>query len=167
MDEICLKDSEIWNHHEQFRYRLFCADLGIFYVADALQIGPKLEEDEVFCEYFLEVEGDWVAVTWEQMQEADSKNKALIRFPKQHKDLAYYHHEKLFPEGTMFFQDGDSGEEGWLDETTFEEAARLEKQSALQQELAELVRQKAASVANASNAECTATESSNQRSHCY
>ncbi|MBU6327232.1 MAG: hypothetical protein KGQ89_06370, partial [Verrucomicrobia bacterium] len=151
VDEICLNDTEIWNHHEQFRYRLFCADLGTFYVADALLIAPKLEADQVFCEYFLDVDGDWVAVTWEQMQKAAPKNKALIRFPRQHADLACYHHEKLFPKGTMFFQDGDTGEGGWLDETTFEEAVRLEKQSSLQQELAELLRQKSAIEAEIAN----------------
>jgi hypothetical protein len=106
VDDICLNDREIWNHHEQFRYRLFCADLGTFYVADALLIAPKLEADQVFCEYFLDVDGDWVAVTWEQMKKAAPKNKALVRFPRQHAALANYHHEKLFPKGTLFFQNG-------------------------------------------------------------
>lgn len=162
VDEICLNDAEIWNHHEQFRYRLFCSDLGTFYVADALQIGPKLEADQVFCEYFLDVDGDWAAVTWEQMQKAAPKNKALIRFPQQHADLACYHHEKLFPKGTLFFQDGDSGDDGWLDETTFEEAIRLENQNALELELAELLRQKSAIEAEMADVEKELLDDGNQ-----
>ena len=76
--------------------------------------------------------------------------------------MACYHHEKLFPKSTLFFQDGDSGDDGWLDETTFEEAIRLENQSALELELAELLRQKSAIEAEMADVEKELLDDGNQ-----
>jgi hypothetical protein len=147
VDEICLKDSAIWNHHEQTRHRLHSEDLGIMYVTDALQIAPRLQEDQIFCEFFIECDDELIPVTWEKLQDVEPRNIALIRIPRQQAELALWHHAKLFPKGTLFYREGDTqdgGGDDWLDNTTRDEALLLEKKSEAKHEWAELHRQKSA-----------------------
>jgi hypothetical protein len=143
-DEICLCDTQVSGYHAHWVSQLFYHNLGPFYVADALLLAPRLQEDEVPCEYFIEVEEEWQPVSWEQLQQTGAREICTIMIPREHMGTASYHEDKAFPKGTLYYHESDSGEDGWHDEATHEEVEILETLSKLEYEKADLERQKAA-----------------------
>lgn len=144
LDEICIADHRIREYLEKFREYLFCLDLGPFYVADALKLVPRLQKDGVDCVCFLQSDDDWCRVSWEHFQKAEIKHIAIVRISREHEGHARYHEGKLFPKGTSYFQENDSGEDGWIDQATLNEAHRDEKYQTLQYEWNYLLHQKSA-----------------------
>lgn len=146
-DEICLCDTEVRAYHAHWIRQLFYHTLGPFYVSDALNLAPRLQQDEVHCEYFIEVEEEWQSVTWEELQQADPKEICSIMISREHMGTAHYHEEKAFPKGTRYYHESDTGGEGWHDEATQDEAELLDQLRELEQEKADLERQKSALLA--------------------
>lgn len=131
-------------HQAHWIRQLFYDFVGPFYVEDALLLAPRLQEDQVPCEYFVDVEEEWQSVTWEQLQQAGLREICTIMIPREHQGTASFHMDKAFPKGTRYYHESDTGGDGWHDENTYDDVEMLQKMRSLELEKADLERQKSA-----------------------
>lgn len=143
-DEISLHDTTLMAHQAHWIRQLFYDFVGPFYVEDALLLAPRLQEDQVPCEYFVDVEEEWQSVTWEQLQQTGLREICTIMIPSEHQGTASFHMDKAFPKGTRYYHESDSGGDGWHDENTYDDVEMLQKMRSLELEKADLERQKSA-----------------------
>lgn len=64
--------------------------------------------------------------------------------PREHQGTASYHMDKIFPKGTRYYHESDTGGDGWHDENTYDDVEMLQKMRSLELEKADLERQKSA-----------------------
>lgn len=141
VDEILLSDADVQNHADENMRLLHCYKIGPIYATDAQKLVPRLLKDEVPCDIHLQVGEDWRCIESEELPHAETRDLCVIYIPKEHEDAARYHERKLFPDGTLYFQEFDQGPAGWLDENTAFEEDILETMQQLNYQLADLQRQ--------------------------